>query len=143
MINSLGICVFMISANPLKYPNEMFARAIHAATGLDISGQELLLAGKRTVNLEKAFNSRLGRNRDDDMLCDRWTKEPMLEGPGKGWKAEDYLEEAKSEYYQWHGWDKETSLQKRETLEELGMADVADILERENGLVCWILGRSR
>ena len=113
----------------------MFARAIHAATGLELSAEEVILAGKRAVNLEKAFNSRLGLTREDDMLCHRWLKEPMPNGPGKGWKAEDYLEDLKSEYYEWHCWDKATSLQKKETLEELGMEDVAEVLLREKVLV--------
>jgi aldehyde:ferredoxin oxidoreductase len=133
LLNSLGLCTFTIS-NPLVYTADMFARAIHAATGLELSGDEVILAGKRAVNLEKAFNSRLGLKRKDDMLCDRWLKEPMPDGPGKGWKAEDYLEDLKSEYYEWHGWDRETSLQKRETLEGLGMEDVATVLLKEKAL---------
>jgi aldehyde:ferredoxin oxidoreductase len=112
----------------------MFAWAIHAATGLELSGDEVMLAGKRAVNLEKAFNSRLGLKRKDDMLCDRWLKEPMPDGSGKGWKAEDYLEDLKSEYYEWLGWDRETSLQKRETLEELGMEDFAEVLLKDKAL---------
>jgi aldehyde:ferredoxin oxidoreductase len=135
LINCLGICIFSVGSNPLNYPNEMFARAIHAATGMKLSGEELLLAGERTVNLEKAFNSRLGLRRGDDILCERWLKEPMPDGPGKGWKAEDYIEETKSEYYEFHGWDAETSLQTKEKLMELDMGDVADILGQENALV--------
>lgn len=34
------------------------------------------------------------------------------------------------EYYDLHGWDRETSFPKRGTLEELGLSDVADDLEK-------------
>jgi aldehyde:ferredoxin oxidoreductase len=60
-------------------------------------------------------------------------KEPQPDG--MGCKAEDYLEELKSEQYEWHGWDRETSLQTRKKLEELGMQEVADVLSKEDALV--------
>jgi len=135
IINSLGLCTFLLAADPLTFSADMFARAVRAATGWDASGSDLLLAGERTVNLEKAFNSRLGLRREDDRLCERWMKERVPRGPGKGWKAEDYLERTKDEYYQWHGWDKRTSLQTRNKLEELDMGDVAEVLAREGALV--------
>ena len=104
------------------------------AQQLAFSPEELLQSGERAVNLEKAFNSRLGYHREHDQLCHRWLNEEMGEGPGKGWKAGDYLEELKSEYYRWHGWDEETSLPTRAKLNELGLEDVADVLESENCL---------
>ena len=61
-------------------------------------------------------------------------KEPMPEGMGKGWKAEDYLEDLKDEYYEWHGWDMETSLPTREKLQELDMLDIAEVLQADNAL---------
>jgi len=61
-------------------------------------------------------------------------KEPMPEGMGKGWKTEDYLEDLKDEYYEWHGWDRETSLPTRKKLEKLGMLVVAEVLQADNAL---------
>ena len=60
--------------------------------------------------------------------------EQMTEGHGKGMKVSDFLEAAKDEYYEQHGWDKATSLQKRKKLEELRMGDVADVLAAEGAL---------
>jgi aldehyde:ferredoxin oxidoreductase len=34
------------------------------------------------------------------------------------------------EYYDLHGWDRQTSFPKRETLVDLGLGDVADDLEK-------------
>ena len=61
-------------------------------------------------------------------------EEEIKEGPGKGWKAKDYLEVLKDEYYSYHGWDLATSLPTRTKLEELDMEDVAEVLEREGAL---------
>ena len=86
-------------------------------------------------NIQKAFNSRLGLRREDDTLCERWMNEPVLEGPLEGMQAASYLESAKDEYYQWRGWDRETSLQTMEKLKELGLLDVAKVLEQEKAVV--------
>ncbi len=47
----------------------------------------------------------------------------------------DYIEQLKDEYYEQHGWDKATSLPTRKKLEELDMADVAEVLAKENALI--------
>jgi aldehyde:ferredoxin oxidoreductase len=45
--------------------------------GREISGEELLTAGERIVNLERLYNVRLGLLRADDRLPDRFTSEPL------------------------------------------------------------------
>jgi len=134
--NSLGVCRFAGGAhrNVSDYPLELYTSAFYALTGMEITPEEFYAAGKRIVNIQKAFNSRLGLRREDDSVCHRWMNEPMTDGPGKGMKMADFLEQAKDEYYEYHGWDKATSLQKREKLEELGLEDVIEVLEREGAL---------
>jgi aldehyde:ferredoxin oxidoreductase len=134
LTNSLGLCNFLLAPDPVTFPDELFVNALHATTGVEFSAEELRLAAERTVNLEKAFNSRLGLRRGDDIICERWMKEPVVHGPGEGWKAEDYIEELKGEYYEWRGWNKESSLQTRSKLKELDMGDVAKVLAKENAL---------
>jgi len=136
MYNSLGVCRFGGGArkNILSFPPELYTPALYALTGMEITPEELYTAGERTVNLQKAFNSRLGLRREDDSVCHRWMNEPATDGPGKGMKMADFLESAKDEYYEYHGWDKATSLQKREKLEELGLEDVIKVLESEGAL---------
>ncbi|MEK7849033.1 MAG: aldehyde ferredoxin oxidoreductase N-terminal domain-containing protein, partial [Chloroflexota bacterium] len=65
LVNSLGLCTFLQFFDPLTYPESLFAQALEALTGEKYTPQELIDAGKRTVNLEKAFNSRLGLGRQD------------------------------------------------------------------------------
>ena len=38
------------------------------------------------------------------------------------------------EYYEWRGWDKDSGLQTRKSLEDVGLEDVADVLENEGSL---------
>ena len=42
------------------------------------------------------------------------------------------FERMKDEYYELRGWDARTGLQKRRTLEGLGLGDVAEDLEKRN-----------
>jgi len=44
-------------------------------------------------------------------------------------------EEMLDEYYRLHGWDKNTELQKRETLEELGLHDIVSKLKKFGKLI--------
>lgn len=136
MYNSLGVCKFGGGTLRMftEFPPELYAPALFALTGQELTPEELVAAGWRVVNLQKAFNSRLGLRREHDTVCHRWMNQPTPHGPGKGMKVADFLEQAKDEYYEYHGWDKATSLQKREKLEQLGLKDVADLLEKEGAL---------
>lgn len=135
LINCLGLCHFMNFFDVIAYPLALFSDALYSLTGIRLSPEELLMAGERTVNLEKAFNARLGYRREDDRLCHRWMEEEIKDGPGKGWKAKDYLEQLKDEYYAWHGWDQATSLPTGTKLAELGMEDIAEVLRKEGALI--------
>jgi aldehyde:ferredoxin oxidoreductase len=134
-INCLGICIFRPATDPLNMPAKLFADAYTALTGIPLTPEELRIAGERVCNLEKAFNSRIGLRRKDDRLCERWMNEPVTFEYGKGMKAADYFEDLLDEYYERHGWDKHTSLQTRIKLEELGLADVAEVLEKEKAVI--------
>ncbi len=131
--NSMLFCSSMIGMVP-GVPEDLVSRAFYAITGISMTADELFKAGERVVNIEKAFNSRLGLRREHDTLCDRWLNQPMMEGATKGRKAGDFLEELKDEYYKRRGWDNATCLQTRKKLEELNMLDVAQVLEKENAL---------
>jgi aldehyde:ferredoxin oxidoreductase len=134
-INCIGVCVFRPATDPLRMPLHLITDAYSALTGISLTPEELILAGERACNMEKAFNSRLGLLRKDDRLCDRWMNEPVTFEYGKGMKAGDYLDDLLDEYYEQHGWDRQTALPTREKLESLGLSDVADVLEKENAIV--------
>jgi aldehyde:ferredoxin oxidoreductase len=134
-LNLLGICVFTGFFDPVILDLDVFAQAYSAASGFALTGDELYQAGERAYNLEKAFNSRLGLRREHDMLCERWMKEPTPQGPGKGMKVEDYLDQVLDEYYDYHGWDKKSGLQKKQKLEELGLEEIIPVLASEGAVV--------
>jgi aldehyde:ferredoxin oxidoreductase len=136
VINSLGICAFRPLYEPLLFSLSLFAEIYTVLTGIFITPEDLLLAGERACNLEKAFNVRMGLLRKDDNICKRWMKESVeAEYAGKGMKAEDYLEKLLDEYYEKHGWDKKTSLPTSKKLISLGLSDVAHVLAKEVDLL--------
>ena len=137
MANSLGVCHFLCSHSSLnEIPLDILSKGVRASTGIKLTPEELITAADRVTNIQKAFNSRLGLRREDDTVCYRWMNEPILEGFAKGMKVADFLEPMKDEYYDYKGWDKETSLQNKEKLEELDLQDVALVLAEEEGLAC-------
>jgi aldehyde:ferredoxin oxidoreductase len=128
--DSFGVCSFNWGnwPNTLVYPDD-FAELYGAATGIELSADEMHRAGERVINLEKAFNVREGATREHDQPPPRWVQEPKEKGTFKG-EACDLLKfnVMLDEYYQRRGWDKQTGLQTRERLEKLKLKDVADQL---------------
>jgi aldehyde:ferredoxin oxidoreductase len=113
---------------------EFIAKALSAATGIDMTEEKALQIGERIFNVEKAFNSREGLTRKDDTfrVPEKFTKEPIGEGPYQG----DVLpvEQMLDEYYRVRGWDPETGLQTKAKLEELGLHHLIPELEQVNGV---------
>ncbi len=133
--NSLGVCKFLTAQSAFsEIPLEVLSKALRAVSGMKLTPEDLVTAGKRVVNIQKAFNSRLGLRREDDTICQRWMNATILSGPAKGARVGDFIELLKDGYYDYHGWDKKTSLQTKQKLEELGMGDVAQVLAGEGAL---------
>jgi aldehyde:ferredoxin oxidoreductase len=122
------VCIFPMQFKLIDLPG--LAAMLKAATGIAEFGdpEYLTRVGERTWNLERAFNCREGFTRADDRLPERFLRESHAEGPLEGQKFE--LEPMLDEYYKVRGWDKTTGRPTRKTLERLGLAEVADELER-------------
>lgn len=110
-LDSLSLCKF--SAFALS--EEHYARLYSAATGFELGGQELLLAGERIWNLERLYNLREGFTAADDRLPTRLLDDPNAEG-----RVVD-LAPMLEEYYRFRGWD-EHGVPSRRKLEQLGLA---------------------
>jgi aldehyde:ferredoxin oxidoreductase len=124
------------------------SRFLSAVTGKEIDEKGFYRIGEKVFNLQRAILAREGHHgRQSDKLpeysfttplrFDVLNTELLVPGPDgkpasrKGMtldKAE--FERVKGEYYQLRGWDVPTGRQTRWKLEELGLADVADELER-------------
>jgi len=106
------------------------AQMIAAATGFDISSEELMIIGERASNVERAYNVREGIRRDDDTLPERLLKEPLPDGLSKGSILGKDFEQLIDEFYEVCGWNKVTGIPTKETLKRLGLVEmVGDIIE--------------
>ena len=99
------------------------AELLQAATGWDVTGEEVRRIGERIVNLERLFIAREGITRKDDTLPRRFLQEPMPEGSGPSAGSVFELEPMLDEYYRARGWDVETGLPTRAKLEELELGE--------------------
>ncbi len=130
------ICTLMDALGTCKFPSRWmqpldglteddYARLFSAATGIEFTGKDLLKAAERIYTLEHCFNVRLGKRRQDDILPEMYFAEPMNAGPHKGYIHDrDKFQEMLTEYYEVWGYDPETGIPRKETLERLGLSDV-------------------
>ena len=111
---------------------KMMVDIYSAVTGVNLSVAELLKVGDLVINLEKAINLKQGhKGRIDDTVPKRMYQEAIPDGYHKGRILDEkQVEKAKGEYYAVSGWDVETGLPTRKKLEELGLKDVANDLEK-------------
>jgi aldehyde:ferredoxin oxidoreductase len=119
IIDSLVVCKFV----NIAVAEEYLARALTAVTGVEYSTGDLIRAGERIWNLERLYNNREGFTKADDSLPPRLLEEPATSAGSAGWV--NHLDEMLEEYYRARGWDEE-GVPKQETLEGLGLAELAE-----------------
>jgi aldehyde:ferredoxin oxidoreductase len=100
------------------------------ATGQAVDVEEMLRAGERIVNLERAILARYGLDRRHDVLPKRFREEQLPDdsGPAAGLVFEN--EALLDEYYPFRGWDPATGWPTKAKLVELGLEEAARDLER-------------
>jgi aldehyde:ferredoxin oxidoreductase len=99
------------------------AELLQAATGWELTGEDVRQIGERIVNLERLFIARKGIRREDDTLPKRFLKEPLVDAGGTSAGAVLELEPMLDEYYRARGWDVETGLPTEQKLAELGLGE--------------------
>jgi len=134
--DALGVCKFTTAETYAIYPEDL-ARGLSALWGREVSGEELLTAGERIVNLERLYNVRLGLSRADDRLPDRFTSEPLevhaFDRDGATGEARPLpepvhvgrlhnFEAMLDRYYRLRGWD-ENGIPTPETVRRLGLEE--------------------
>jgi len=117
VLNSAVLCLF---STPGLSMNQV-TRFLSTVTGLKAlsSAEEVLTIGERTNNLVRLFNLREGLTREDDRLPDRFSTEPLKEGPLEGRLTD--LAPMLEEYYFCRGWDAQGRPGEAK-LRELGLA---------------------
>jgi aldehyde:ferredoxin oxidoreductase len=125
---ALGFCDRPVVLNVL--PIDRMTDLYNAAMGTDRTSTELLQAGRRIWNLEKAWVTMQGQTRADDYPPDRFFEETMDFKPTWPPDAEEktyssldrgIYEQILHRYYQSQGWDTVTGLPTPDTLREVGL----------------------
>jgi len=130
LCDTLGICKFNTQWTASAISIKDMAELVSAATGLQMDENALLQIAARINNVERAYLVREGITRKDDIIHGRAMDEPVPSGRYKGERLDkEKFSMMLDEYYEVVGWDKETGIPTRETLESLGLKDVADDLE--------------
>jgi aldehyde:ferredoxin oxidoreductase len=106
------------------------ADLLQAATGWDLTGEQVRLIGERIVNVERLFNAREGITRADDTLPRRFLQEPMPAGGASAGSVLE-LEPMLDEYYRARGWDVKSGLPTPAKLMELGLDDLKECCQEE------------
>ncbi len=121
--DSLVVCWYTCGWPPIFWIED-FAEVLPYVTAEEkfASVDELLKIGERIQNIKRLFNLREGLTPKDDTLPERFTKEPMPSGPGKGQVAN--LEIMLDEYYKLRGWDRKTGKIKKNKLKELDLVEI-------------------
>jgi len=107
-----------------------YPKYFEAVRGEGISEEEIFQLGDRIYALIRSYWIReMGVwDREMDYPPARWFEEPLSQGELKGYKLDRaQFDEMLSRYYEMRGWD-ENGIPKAETLEGLGLGDIAAVL---------------
>ncbi len=131
-LDALGLCAFTATCAytlRARHLAELFSQA----TGIETSEEEIMIAGARIVELERAFNLRRGRDRRRDKIPWRILNDPVASGPDEGMTtSQGELDRMLDAYYDGRGWDVATGRPTRRSLTVLGLGDIADVLHAED-----------
>ncbi|MBC8179036.1 MAG: aldehyde ferredoxin oxidoreductase family protein [Desulfobacteraceae bacterium] len=101
VMDSLGLCNWPLMG--LKFNN--FVPMVNSCLGTGYKAEDLLAIGERIWNIERSFNLKTGLDPKYDVLPERFTKEPILDGPAEGQVSR--VDEMLPEYYSLRGWNDE------------------------------------
>jgi aldehyde:ferredoxin oxidoreductase len=115
----------LISCLLVNVPVDGLVDMLSAATGWDVSLDNVLPVGERIFNLKRAMNIRWGWNVKDEKLPSLLLQ-PLEDGGTEGYVPD--VERLLSDYYQARNWDRESGNPTLEKLLELDLGDVAEEL---------------
>lgn len=130
--DSLGICAFPTTAQYWT-DEEDLAELYSAATGIEITSDEVMTAGRRTLDLERIFNGMLGHTRDNDVLPYRLMNEESVTAVPENKvriNSAEIMDPMKDKYYKLVDWDNEKGLPTIEGLKNLDMEEFIEKYEK-------------
>jgi aldehyde:ferredoxin oxidoreductase len=125
--DTFSLCQFVYGPSwQLLGPQDM-ADLVSAATGWDITVDDIQEAGRRRLNLMRALNARYGLARDKDTLPKKLFKQALKGGRSDGIILDEAeLAAGLDMYYEQAGWDVATGVPTRATLEDAGLGWAAE-----------------
>ena len=127
--DTVSVCQFVYGPGWQLYGPQDLADLMSAATGWDVSVEEIQEIGRRRLNMMRAYNAREGLTRDNDTLPKKLFKKALEGGRSDGILLENAeLQAGLDMYYAQAGWDVANGTPTRPTLEDTGLAWVADDL---------------
>ena len=122
--DSLGYCAFITTA-VYGVDEEVLTETFNTATGLDLSQEEIIKAGRRIVTLERCYNLREGWSRKCDVLPWRLMNEKAVDlsphQPTPAIMSSENLGRLLEDYYRLNGWDPANGFPRQDTLKKLGL----------------------
>jgi len=119
--DSVGLCAFPTTAQWWIDEFDM-AEMFSAATGVEITAEELMKAGQRTILMERLCTCLVGYTREDDIVPKRMMEERQAVAMhDNAINSREMLEPMKDRYYALHGWDVATGIPTAKTIKESGL----------------------
>ncbi|MGE5263070.1 MAG: aldehyde ferredoxin oxidoreductase family protein [Acidobacteriota bacterium] len=123
----VGLCFFGPAPRSFIQIDEVL-NAVRAASGWNLTVEELSRIGERATNLARAFNVLNGFTRKDDTLPERLFQ-PLENGALAGVAIpKPEFEQTMTELYKYKGWNPDNATPTRARLVDLGIGWVADLL---------------
>ena len=113
----LGVCKFCLRST------DKTLESLEATTGWQMDLDEVMVVGRRAMNLLRAFNIRHGLKRELEKPSARYGSVPE-NGPVKGKGILPVWEEMVNDFYSRMGWDPKTGKPLPETIKSLDLDDV-------------------
>jgi aldehyde:ferredoxin oxidoreductase len=128
--DTISVCQFVYGPGwQLSGPQDM-ADLMTAATGWDISVDDIQEIGRRRLNMMRAYNAREGLKRDKDTLPKKMFKKALEGGRSEGIVLDEAeIQAGMDMYFEQAGWDVTSGVPTRATLEDTGLAWVADDMD--------------
>lgn len=134
VIDMMGLCALpSMWMDMFLYSPDDIAELLNDLTGRSYSGNDLMRVGEKVQTLERAFNLlHAGLGRRDDMPPKKFVEIPVHEGIFKGERIDlEKWNRMLDEYYDLHGWDRESGWPTKKTLSSQGLGEVAAKLAEE------------
>ena len=128
--DSFGLCAFPTTAQFWVDEFNM-AELFSASTGLEITSDELMEAGRRTILMERLATCSAGYTREHDVLPKRLMNEKQVGAMHDGAiNNAQMLEPMKDIYYALHGWDVKTGMPTAQVVKQSGLGELLPTIQK-------------